>query len=239
MHERRATKYRPDLERLEAKRPLSAGASSASLASVGGASAPSGSADLGTVSTSSIAAKPEFGFLVYRITNPNPYNDKLAPPSMNVRVQTRQPIPGQTYNILFITVRNGTSKTFDAGSGFEVKFPGDKHVYPILTGDQQWKPGQVFVFYVLSKKYYPLPSQVHSGFEFSLEGARSVAIPGPSGIFLRVKYDPATFDRTLDQIVMTGPGAQGGKGFKYGLPVTSIYEFLPSTTNRKDFGGYF
>ena len=232
MLDRRIAKFRPSLERLEAKRPLSASASSALTPG------PSTGGDA-TVAVSSIAVKPNHGFLVYRVTNPDPYNDKVTGPFTNFRVQTRQPVPGRTYNILFITLRNGTSKTFDAGSGFEVKFPGDGHVYPILAGDQMWKPGRQFVFYVLSKKYYPLPSQVHSGFEFSLGDARSVAVPGPSGFFLRVKYDPKTFDTTLDRVVTTGPGSQGGRGFKYGLPVTSTYEFLPSTTNRKDFGGYF
>jgi len=67
-------------------------------------------------------------------------------------------------------VRNGTAQTFDASSNFQVKLPNGP-AFPILTGSQQWKPGQVFVFYILSKKYYPLPSQVHSGYEFSLGGA--------------------------------------------------------------------
>ncbi len=148
-------------------------------------------------------------------------------------------MPGQVYNILYLAVRNGTTQTFDASSNFYVRFPGDPQRFPILTGSEQWKPGQEFVFYVLTKKYYPLPSQVHSGFDFSLDGARSVGIPGPSGIFLRVKYDPATFSNVLDKIVAYGPGAQGGKGIKFGLPDTAIYEFLSSTTQRNDFSGYF
>ena len=163
----------------------------------------------------------------------------MIPPFTQVLVQSQQPVPGQVYNVLFVVVRNGTAKTFDASSGFAVKLPQDPNSFPILTGSQQWKPGQQFVFYVLTKKYYPLPSQVHSGFEFDLGGARSVAIPGPSGIFLRVKYDPATFARTLDSIVVLGPGNQGGKGVKFGLPDTAINEFVSAKTNRKDFGGYF
>jgi hypothetical protein len=147
-------------------------------------------------------------------------------------------VPGQVYNVLEIAVRNGTARTFDASSGFTVRFPGQPSWIPILTGSEQWKPGQVFVFYALTKKYYPLPSEVTSGFQFNL-GAKSVAIPGPSGIFLRVKYDPTTFARTLDSIVAFGPGAQGGKGVKFGLPVTSLYEFLSAKTRRSDFGGYF
>ena len=110
---------------------------------------------------------------------------------------------------------------------------------PILTGNEVWKPGQRIVFYVLTKKYYPLPSEVHSGFEFDLGGASSVAIPGPSAIALRIKYEPATlFSKTLDQIVVFGQGNQGGDGANYGLPDTAINEFLFAATNRNDFGGY-
>ena len=80
---------------------------------------------------------------------------------------------------------------------------------------------------------------MHSGFEFDLGGARSVAVPGPSAIFQRLKYNPATFARTLNWIVAYGPGAQGGKGVKFGLPDTAIYEVVSAKTNRIDFGGYF
>jgi hypothetical protein len=239
---------------LEAKRLLSAGASAGlkagprppaesqatheAIAGVAeGQAAPDrGVSTQGTVSAA--AVKPETGFLVYRITNPNLFNNKLIPPFTNVLVQTRQPVPGQVYNVLFMSLRNGTAQTFDASSGFSVRFPGQAGFIPILTGDQQWKPGQVFVFYVLTKKYYPLPNVVTSGFLFYL-GAKSVAIPGPSGIFLRLTYNPATFDRTLDRIVAFGQGAQGGAGTKLGLPNTSIYEFVSAKTNRIDFGGYF
>jgi hypothetical protein len=185
------------------------------------------------------AVQPKHGFLVYRITNPDPFNNKLIPPFSHVLVQSRLPIPGQVYNVLYLAVRNGTAQTFDASSGFMVRFPGQHGSFPILTGSEQWKPGQEFVFYVLTKKYYPLPSVVTSGFEFNLGNARSVAIPGPSGIFLRLKYDPAKFARTLDSIVAFGPGAEGGSGVKYGLPDTAIYEFVSAKTRRMDFGGYF
>ncbi len=161
-----------------------------------------------TVSTQMVISN--HGYAVYRITNPNPYNDKLIPPFQQVNVQVRPPVPGQVYNVLYVAVRNGTAQTFDAHSGLTVKFPGSTHKLPILTGDQQWKPGQEFVFYVLTKKYYPVPNVVSSGFEFNLDGIYSSAIPGPSGIFLRVKYNPATFARTLDWIVAFGPGAGGG-----------------------------
>jgi hypothetical protein len=220
MSERPVTKFRPGLERLEEKQPLSVGAAAAPF-------------------VSSSAVKPEHGFLVYRLTNPNMFNNKLIPPFSHVLVQSRLPIPGQVYNVLYLAVRNGTAQTFDASSGFMVRFPGQQGSFPILTGSEQWKPGQEFVFYVLTKKYYPVPSVVTSGFQFQLGGARSVAIPGPSGIFLRLKYDPTTFARTLDAIVAHGPGAEGGVGVKYGLPDTAIYEFVSAKTKRMDFGGYF
>jgi hypothetical protein len=194
------------------------------------------------------ATKPNSGYLVYRITNPNPFNDRLIPPFSHVLVQATQPVPGQVYNVLDVVVRNGTARTFDASSGFMVRFPGQPVSIPILTGNEQWKPGQEFVFYVLTKKYYPLPvngtprdkpSLVTGGFNFLLGGARSVAIPGPSGIVLRIRHDPARFDRALDAIVAFGQGAEGGAGVKYGLPDTAIYEFVSAKTRRSDFGGYF
>jgi hypothetical protein len=222
MRERPITRFRPGLEPLEAKRPLSVGVSAAPA----------------PVVNPLVSHVPNHGFLVYRITNPNSFNNKLIPPFSHVLVQARLPVPGQVYNVLYIAVRNGTAQTFDASSGFSVKFPGG-HPFPILTGSEQWKPGQEFVFYVLTKKYYLLPNQVTSGFEFDLGNARSVGIPGPSGIFLRLTYHPATFDRTLDSIVAFGAGAQGGVGPKFGLPDTAIYEFVSAKTRRIDFGGYF
>lgn len=185
------------------------------------------------------AAKPTTGFLVYRITNPTRFNNVLKPPFDQVLVQRERPVPGQTYNILSIAVRNGTNRAFDVGDGLEVKFPQQAYDTPILTGDRRWEPGEWMVFYVMTKKYYPLPSQVTSGFEFNLGGARSVAVPGPSAIFQRIKYDPAKFPRQLDAITAFGVGAQGGRGVKYGLPVTNIYEFVSARTDRPDFGGYF
>jgi len=247
MRDRPTKQFRPGLEPLEARRPLSAGLTTAHP--VGPWAGPETPTAVGApggrpqgparITASRTDVKPNYGYLVYRITNPSPYNDKLVPPFRNVLVQTRQPRPGQVYNILYVAVRNGTLQTFDARSGFRVMYPSQYQSFPILTGSEQWKPGQEFVFYVLTKKYYPLHSPVHSGYEFDLGGARSIAIPGPSGIFLRVTYNPATFDRVLDHIVAYGPGAQGGKGVKFGLPDTAINEFVNAKTQRKDFGGYF
>jgi hypothetical protein len=96
----------------------------------------------------------------------------------------------------------------------------------------------VIIFYVLIKKYYPV-SFVSGGYQFNLGGRSSTLIPGPSGIFLRLKYDPATFDRTLDWIATFGPGTQGGRGLKFGMPVTTINEFVAARTRRIDYGGHF
>jgi hypothetical protein len=162
----------------------------------------------------------------------------LIPPFQQVLVQTTQPVPGQVYNVLQIALKNGTSQTFDASSGFKVRLTTQTKSVPILTGTEQWKPKQVIVFYVLTKKYYPLP-EVSGGFEFDLGGASSTLVPGPSGIFLRLKYNPATFAKTLNWIVAYGQGNQGGVGSTFGLPNTSINEFVAASTDRIDFGGRF
>jgi hypothetical protein len=183
-----------------------------------------------------------FGYLAFRVTNTShelPYN--LIPPFQQVIVQRRKPVPGQVYNVNQVTVKNGSGVTFDASDGFTVRMtnqPRSFRGFPILTGDQQWKPGQILVFYVLTKKYYPV-SFVAGGFQFDLGGRSSTAIPGPSGIFLRVKYNPDTFARTLNWIVAFGPGNQGGKGAKLGLPNTSINEIVDARTQRPDFAGHF
>ncbi len=267
MQERSTIKYLPGLERLENKRllstshaatpleksalashstnvqadraliaPVAIGRTRSSQASAG---EPTASQSGSQIALPLAQPKPTTGYLVYRITNPNRYNNKLVPPFAQVPVQTAQPVPGQVYNVFSVVVRNGTAQTFNASSGFAVKLPQNATSFPILAGNQEWKPGEEIVFYTMTKKYYPLPSQVHSGFEFDLGGARSVAVPGPSAIFLRLTYEPSTFARTLDAIVALGPGAQGGAGVKYGLPVTNIYEFLAAKTRRSDFGGYF
>ncbi len=151
-------------------------------------------------------------FLAFRITNTSsPLTVNLKPPFQQVLVQSRQPVPGQVYNVLYVVVKNGTAQTFTASNGFTVRLTSQSkaQAYPILTGNQQWKPDQWFVFYVLTKKYYPV-SEVAGGFQLDLGGASLTLVPGPSGIFLRLTYDPNTFARTLDWIVAYGPGAEEG-----------------------------
>jgi hypothetical protein len=183
-----------------------------------------------------------YGYLAFRVTNTpfqTPY--KLIPPFQQVLVQSKQPIPGQVYNVTDVTVKNGTAQTFTASDDFTVRMtnqPRSFRGFPILTGNEQWKPGQILVFYVLTKKYYPV-SFVGGGFQFDLGGRSSTAIPGPSGIFLRLKYDPATFARTLNWIVAFGQGNQLGQGAKLGLPNTSINQLTEARTQRPDFAGHF
>ena len=153
-------------------------------------------------------------FLGYRITNPtNGFKTMLGPPFGQVLVQANQPVPGKVYNVLQVAVANGTSKTFTASDGLKVRLnnQGKSESFPILTGDETWKPNQYFIFYVLTNKYYAV-SQVPGGFQFDLGGTSTTLVPGPSGIFLRLKYNPATFAKTLDWIVQYGQGHRRATG---------------------------
>ncbi|MGB2609076.1 MAG: hypothetical protein WBC80_08875 [Isosphaeraceae bacterium] len=230
MRQRSTVKFRPGLEQFEEKQLLSAG----SLTTHAGPQ------------TKDLRRQPApvgtYGYLAFRVTNTpwqTPY--KLVPPFQQVLVQSRQPVPGQVYNVNTVTVKNGTSQTFTASNGFTVRMtnqPRSFRGFPILTGNEQWKPGQILVFYVLIKKYYPV-SFVAGGFQLDLGGRSSTLVPGPSGIFLRLKYDPATFARTLNWIVAFGQGNEVGKGAQYGLPNTSINEIVDARTRRSDFAGHF
>jgi hypothetical protein len=230
MRQRSTVKFRPGLEQFEEKQLLSAG----SLTTHAGPQ------------TKDLRRQPApvgtFGYLAFRVTNTpwqTPYN--LVPPFQQVLVQSRQPVPGQVYNVNTVTVKNGTSQTFTASNGFTVRMtnqPRSFRGFPILTGNEQWKPGQILVFYVLIKKYYPV-SFVAGGFQLDLGGRSSTLVPGPSGIFLRLKYNPATFARTLNWIVAFGQGNEVGKGAQYGLPNTSINEIVDARTRRSDFAGHF
>jgi hypothetical protein len=233
MRQRSTMRFRPGLEQFEERQLLSAG----SLTTHAGPQ------------TKDLRRQPAppgaFGYLAWRVTQ-KPYTVTqkpyaLVPPFQQVLVQSRQPVPGQVYNVNTVTVKNGTSQTFTASNGFTVRMtnqPRSFRGFPILTGNEQWKPGQILVFYVLIKKYYPV-SFVAGGFQLDLGGRSSTLVPGPSGIFLRLKYDPATFARTLNWIVAFGQGNEVGKGAQYGLPNTSINEIVDARTRRMDFAGHF
>jgi hypothetical protein len=240
MRRRSVITFRPDMESLEAKQPLSAGVSSSVAASH---AADKGKADAALSPTEGTPERVNHfvGFLVYRIAEPKIHFTNLTGPFQQVLVQKAQPVPGQTYNVLQIALRNGTAQTFNASDNLSVRLSGQKTSTPILTGNETWKPNQFIVFYVLTKKYYPIQDNLSGGFIFDLEGGNSVAIPGPSGIFLRLKYDPKTFAKTLNWIVTNGQGNATGNATGSGTLVanTAIWTFVSAKTNRLDFGGYF
>jgi hypothetical protein len=236
MSQRPSPEYRPALERLEEKRPLSGVTSPAAIAhshhqapAVGSAGASNPVQDEGSTIERTPAQRGSrvTGVTLDRITNPTPFNAVFKPPFAHVLVQSRQPVPGQVYNVLFISVYNATGRTFNASDNLTVRITDQTpaHAVPILTGTQQWKPRERMVFYVLTKQYYPLSPVVSAGFQFNFIHPPVTAIPGPSGIFLRVKYNPATFARVLDTIVVSGPGA---RGHELGLPDTAIWEIIPA-----------
>jgi hypothetical protein len=249
MHRRPSIKFRPGLERLERKELPSATPAAAHVARVEAKSnasslqlaVPSEAGTTPPVISSKRTSLPT-RFLAYRVTNPSGAfaKIKLFPPFQQVLVQSRQPVPGQTYNVLQIAVLNGTNQTFTASNGFTVRMSNQTkaHGYPILAGNETWKPGQFMVFYILTKKYYPL-NQVRGGFQFDLGGAYSLLVPGPSAIFLRLKYNPATFAKTLDWIVSRGQGAQTGNGPPFGMPDTAINRIIAANAVRIDYGGRF
>jgi hypothetical protein len=244
MRRRPIVKFRPDLERFEEKQLLSAGPSAARAAGLGSEAA---GGIAGGAAVPQETPRAQTGYLVYRITNPSyPTIVRLIPPFQHVLVQKAQPVPGKVYNLLFVVVRNGTAKTFTASDGLTVRLPGftgtqrvtDKG-FPLLTGNEVWKPGAWMVFYAIGKEYYPLSPQVAAGFQLQAGGRSSTIIPGPSGIFLRLKYNPATFDRTLDWIVAYGQGAQLGHGPPVGMPDTIINTLVSAKTQRMDYAGHF
>jgi hypothetical protein len=156
------------------------------------------------------------------------------------------PVPGKVYNLLQIAVRNETYKTFTASDDLTARLPGftgtqrvkDPGV-PLLTGNETWAPHQWLIIYTLGHQYYPLSPQVAAGFQIQAGGRSSTLVPGPSAIFLRLKYNPDTFARTLDTIVAFGQGAQTGNGPPVGMPDTAINYLVSAGANRIDFGGHF
>ena len=203
MRQRSTMRFRPGLEQFEEKQLLSAG----SLTTHAGPQ------------TKDLRRQPEpvgaFGYLAFRVTNTpwqTPY--KLVPPFQQVLVQSGQPVPGQVYNVIDVAVKNGTSQTFTASNGFTVRMtnqPRSFGGFPILTGNEQWKPGQVIVFYVLTKKYYPV-SFVAGGFQLDLGGRSSTLVPGTIGDFSQAQIQSrhvrphSRLDRCL------WPGQPGGQG---------------------------
>lgn len=176
---------------------------------------------------------PVRGITVDRITNPTPVNTYMVPPFKQVRVQSNDPVPGQQYNVLFLSLFNRTGRTFTADDKLAVRLTMQdwRHSYPLLQGDEQWKPRETIIVYLLTKKSYTglLAPPASAGFSFNFTDPRVVAIPGPSGFYQRITYNPATFPRVLSTILLSGPGA---RGLHLGMPVTNIWEAVP--TNKAD-----
>jgi hypothetical protein len=235
MRRRTTRNLGPRLERLEAKHLLNAarpGAYLQALRAEQRAAAAAGAAEGGTTAQPQPSANR---FKLFRITDTAfPIGVSIVNPVYQVLVQPAKPVPGQTYNILQLSVRNGSQETFTAADNLQVRLSNNgaplSRNFPILTGDQQWQPGQFITFYIMTKQYYPLP-QINGGFSFSLVPG-AVAIPGPAGIILRVKYNPATFARTLDWFVAFGPGTEAGTGPPFGLPVTSIWQITDANNHN-------
>ena len=210
-------KFHPALDPFEAKQLLSASPVTTHAAAV------TAHAQTAAATAAESQRPLPHSFLGFRVTNPSnlvPY--MLNPPFLTVLVQPNQPVPGQTYNVLQVAVMNGTGQTFTSSNGFTVRLNTEKgQSFPVLTGSEEWKPRQVIVFYILTKKYYPIP-QTYGGFQLNLGGRSSTLVPGPSAIFLRLKYNPATIANTLGIIVAGGQGNQGGLGSRFGIPNTSI-----------------
>jgi hypothetical protein len=258
MRQRPLVKFHPCLERFEEKQLLSASPMTSHAANL--ATGSKGSAlhvaetrvaqRAAVKSTHDAGTKRRgtagIGYIAYRITNPTYRQVNLRPPFQHVLVQNAKPVPGKTYNLLYVVVKNGTGKTFTASDGLTARIPGNSgnHAvkekgFPILTGNEEWKPNQWIVLYILGHKYYPLSPQVAAAFQIQAGGRSSTMVPGPSGIFLRLKYNPATFAKTLDWIVAYGQGAQQGAGSALGMPDTAVNILVSAGTSRIDFAGHF
>ncbi len=248
MSQRLSRNVRPCLEQLEQKQPLSASPSAALLAEAGVGVAPVAPATPGssvmladnqtglfvTTASQPPRLKPS-GIKLDRVTNPRLVdgvsNASLIPPYGHVLVQRQLPVPGQTYNLLFLSVFNATGKTITASDNYTVRTTNTAKgiSFPILQGNQVWPADSRIVFYIMSESYYKLNPTQSAGFTFNFIDPSSPlvnAIPGPSGIALRIKYSPATIDKILDYYVTSGPGAIG---HQFGLPDTAIYNIFPKS----------
>jgi hypothetical protein len=240
--------FHPRIERLEQKQPLSASPAAALTADPGVGVAPVAPATPGTsvmladnqtgLYVTSASQPPHFkpsGIKLDRVTNPRVVNGvsnaSLTPPYGHVLVQRQLPVPGQTYNLLFLSVYNATGKTITASDNYTVRTTNTAKgiSFPILQGNQVWPAGGRIVFYLMTNSYYTLNPSQTAGFTFNfLDPSTPLvnAIPGPSGIALRIKYNPATIDKVLDYYVTSGPGAIG---HQFGIPDTAIFNIFPKS----------
>lgn len=181
---RPSRKLRPDLERFEARDLPGAGLMDGS-GLFGNPRGQAGRQQLRPPQIGSIALVPDVGLLV--------------PPFGQVRVDSARLVPGTAYNLSSLTVRNGTSQTFDSRSGLSAKPTGRVGFQPFLRGNDQWKPGGLVVFYVLSRSS-SLPT-----FTFNLDGSIEEK---PANLTYDIRYNPATFPATLDAVAARSVGAR-------------------------------
>ena len=179
MPERPPRDFHPRLERMEPKQPLSASPATAlnADADAGVGVAPVAPVTLGTplmladnqtgLFVTTASQSPRFkptGIKLDRVTNPRVVNGvsnaSLTPPYGHVLVQRQLPVPGQTYNLLFLSVYNATGKTITASDNYTVRTTNTaKGVsFPILQGNQVWPAGGRIVFYIMTNSYYKLES---------------------------------------------------------------------------------
>ena len=116
------------------------------------------------------------------------------PPFGQVRADSAHLVPGAVYNLALLTVRNGTSQIFDSRSGFSVSVAGSSGSQAFPQGPNPWKPGDVLVFYVLTKNRFA------PNFTFDFQGNKSEK---PSNIYYNIQYNPTTFPGFLNSLVST------------------------------------
>jgi len=130
-------KLRPGLERLEPKRPLSASLSTTRVLHA--------TASSGTLATHPAESIPAAGLVLYRITNPTPTNALLMPPFRHVFVQATPPSPARS-----TTCSPQREERHGADFRCKQRLRRESHrsiaSLPVLTGTEQWKPGQATVF---------------------------------------------------------------------------------------------
>jgi hypothetical protein len=128
-----------------------------------------------------------------------PDSGTLNPPFVQFRADRTPPTPGAVYNVAFLTVRNGTTQTFRAGSGFSAALVGGSGSQPFPTGTTTWSPQQVFVFYSLTRRT-GFPS-----FTFDLNGTRTTV---PGNIAFNIQYLPQTFPGVLNNLAAQSAGGR-------------------------------
>jgi hypothetical protein len=198
-------KTRPVLERLEEKRLPSAGLWTTPFLNPRASFQPGGSMTLhpvdasGPLRTVGDCPRNRPGRTRLGTFDLIPDSGTLVPPFVQVRASSATPVPGATYSLAFLTVRNGTTRAFNAQSGFAVKVAGQPTAQPFPMGSQQWKPGEVLVFYALTKDTFP-PS-----FTFDFAGSKQER---PSNIYFNIRYNPSTFPGELNAIVARSVGAR-------------------------------